>query len=227
MEALSVLFIFDCDGVLVDSEVVVAPVVARCFTACGAVLSADQVLDRYTGLANPEMIRRVASEFSVTFPDTFLEEMERAELEALERELQPVPGMAEVLTELSDGGAVTMCVASSSTPERIRRSLEVTGLASFFGAHLFSAAQVARPKPAPDLFLHAASAMGCGASDCVVVEDSVFGVAAGVAAGMRVIGFTAATHGEDDTAVLLLGAGAEVVARDARELRGVLATLSG
>lgn len=215
------LLIFDCDGVLVDSEVVVAPVVAQCFAAHGAVMTADDVLDRFTGLANPEMIRRVSHEFGVEFPDGFLEHMERAEMVALERELQPVPGMVEVLEELGETSAA-WCVASSSAPERIRRSLEVTGLASFFGDHVFSASEVARPKPAPDLFLHAASVMGVAPASCVVIEDSVFGVAAGVAAGMRVVGFTAATHGDPDADVVLLGAGAEVVAADAVELARLL-----
>jgi HAD superfamily hydrolase (TIGR01509 family) len=223
-----VLLIFDCDGVLVDSEVVVAPVVAQLFSSHGADLTPDEVLDRFTGLANPEMIRRVGAEFGVEFPDGFLAEMELAELAALERGLQPVPGMVELLEGLAEGSAssaVSMCVASSSAPERIRRSLEVTGLASCFGDHVFSAAEVERPKPAPDLFLHAASAMGCAPRECVVVEDSVFGIAAGAAAGMRVIGFTAATHGAAEADVMLLGAGAEVVARDAQELSALLVAL--
>jgi beta-phosphoglucomutase-like phosphatase (HAD superfamily) len=225
-----VLLIFDCDGVLVDSEVVVAPIVAQLFSASGAALTADEVLERFTGLANPEMIRQVGLEFGVEFPDGFLDEMELAELAALERELQPVPGMVALFEGLVDGGVSgavpSMCVASSSAPDRIRRSLEVTGLARFFGDHLFSATEVARPKPAPDLFLHAASAMGCAARECLVVEDSVFGAAAGAAAGMRVIGFTAATHGHAEADVMLLGAGAEVVARDAQELAALLDTLA-
>jgi HAD superfamily hydrolase (TIGR01509 family) len=133
-----------------------------------------------------------------------------------------VPGIAALLDEVGD---VPKCVASSSAAERIRRSLEVTELAGYFGDHVFSAAVVARPKPAPDLFLHAAGAMGFGAGECLVVEDSVFGVAAGVAAGMRVIGFTGATHGDGAADVMLLGAGAESVAADAAELSGLLAGL--
>jgi len=213
------LLIFDCDGVLVDSEVVVAPVVAGLFTAHGATLSGDEVLDRYTGLANPEMIRQVEREFGVTLPERFLAELESAELEALERDLRAVPGMAALLDGLGD---VPVCVASSSAPERIRRSLEVTELAGHFGDHVFSASEVARPKPAPDLFLHAAARMGWSPGECMVVEDSVFGVAAGAAAGMRVIGFTGATHGDDSADVMLLGAGAEAVARDAAELAELL-----
>jgi len=209
------LLIFDCDGVLVDSEVVVAPVVAGLFSAHGAVLAADEVLERYTGLANVEMIRQVEREFSVRFPDGFLDVLERAELDALERDLRPVPGMAALLGGL---GALRMCVASSSAPERIRLSLEVTELAGYFGHNVFSASEVARPKPAPDLFLRAAAAMGAGPAECMVVEDSVFGVVAGVAAGMRVIGFTGATHGDAADDVMLLGAGAESVAGDAEEL---------
>ena len=213
------LLIFDCDGVLVDSEVVVAPVVAGLFTAHGATLSGDEVLDRYTGLANPEMIRQVEREFAVTLPEGFLTELEAAELEAPERDLRAVPGMAALLGVLGD---VPVCVASSSAPERIRRSLEVTELARYFGDHVFSASEVARPKPAPDLFLHAAAAMGRVPGECLVVEDSVFGVAAGVAAGMRVIGFTGATHGDGAAEVMLLGAGAEAVAGDAAELAELL-----
>jgi len=209
------LLIFDCDGVLVDSEVVVAPVVAGLFAAHGAVLSADEVLERYTGMANAEMIRQVEREFGIAFPDGVLDVLERAELDALERDLRPVPGMAALLEGFA---GVAMCVASSSAPERIRLSLEVTELAGYFGHNAFSAAEVARPKPAPDLFLRAAAAMGAVPAECMVVEDSVFGVAAGVAAGMRVIGLTAASHGGPAADVMLLGAGAESVASDAEEL---------
>jgi len=218
------LLIFDCDGVLVDSEVVVAPVVAGLFAAHGAVLSADEVLERYTGMANAEMTRQVEREFGMAFPDGFLDVLERAELDALERDLRPVPGMAALLGGvggvggLGGAGGVAMCVASSSAPERIRLSLDVTELAGYFGHNVFSAAEVARPKPAPDLFLRAAAAMGAVPTECMVVEDSVFGVAAGVAAGMRVIGFTAASHGGPAADVMLLGAGAESVASDAEEL---------
>ena len=135
------------------------------------------------------------------------------------------PNGAEVARRILSAnglGDVPVCVASSSAPERIRRSLEVTELAGHFGDHVFSASEVVRPKPAPDLFLHAAARMGWSPGECMVVEDSVFGVAAGAAAGMRVIGFTGATHGDDSADVMLLGAGAESVARDAAELAELL-----
>jgi HAD superfamily hydrolase (TIGR01509 family) len=194
--------------------------VARFFTAHGAPHSAGEVLDRYTGLANPVMIQRVERECGVQFPAGFLHEMEQAELAALMRDLRPVSGMAALLDSIA---ARPKCVASSSTPERIARSLEVAGLAHHFGAQVFSASMVAQPKPAPDLFLHAAASMGYAPSDCVVVEDSVFGVQGAVAAGMRTIGFTAAAHDVADVGARLLAAGADRIAADAMQLASVLA----
>src|SRR3954453_16434226 len=104
------LLIFDCDGVLVDSEVVVAPVVAGVFTAHGAALTGDEVLERYTGLANPEMIRQVEREFGMTLPEGFLAALESAELDVLERDLRAVPGMKTLLDGLGD---LPRCVPSS------------------------------------------------------------------------------------------------------------------
>ncbi len=126
-----------------------------------------------------------------------------------------------MLTDLA-GRGVPRAVASSSATERIARSLALTGLTDHFAPHLYSASMVPNGKPAPDLFLHAASQLGVEPGDCVVVEDAVPGVLAGVAAGMRVIGFTAAGHCGADHAAGLVGAGADEVAATAAELTDLL-----
>ena len=137
----------------------------------------------------------------------------------LRRELAPVPGIARALAQL-DG---PRCVASSSDPARIRMTLELTGLAGFFGDHIFSGAEVANGKPAPDLFLHAAKTMGAPPAECVVVEDSVQGVRAGVAAAMPVIGFTGGAHAYPGFADTLRAAGAATIIAHMDELPAVLA----
>src|ERR687898_1448269 len=134
-------------------------------------------------------------------------------------ELEAVDGIAEVVAAVS----VPRCVASSSDPERIRRSLELTGLSRFFGSHLFSASMVARGKPAPDLFLLAAQEMHSQPHRCLVIEDSTHGVAAGVAAGMTVIGFTAGRHCTAGLADRLIQHGAADVADTSEALLALLA----
>ncbi|MGH8722574.1 MAG: HAD family hydrolase, partial [Burkholderiales bacterium] len=133
----------------------------------------------------------------------------------LEEELRPVAGVPGLLRTLD----TRRCVASSSAVPRIRQSLTATGLAAFFEPHLFSAGMVANGKPAPDLFEYAAASMDTDAAECVVVEDSRYGVNAGRAAGMHVIGFTAGAHCGPGLAAELLEAGAHEVASDASELR--------
>jgi HAD superfamily hydrolase (TIGR01509 family) len=122
----------------------------------------------------------------------------------LRRDLKPIAGVETAIAALP----YTRCVASSSSLERIRVSLQATGLASLFGANIFSATQVAHGKPAPDLYLFAATRMGVAPEHCVVIEDSALGVAAGRAAGMKVIGFTGAAHAADGAAQGLAAAGA-------------------
>jgi HAD superfamily hydrolase (TIGR01509 family) len=219
MRAEPALVIFDCDSVLVDSEILVVEIEAELLSAEGVTMTVEQVIATCVGLSEVEMHRRIEGEWGVRLSlESATRTAERIEA-AFARALEPVPGMAALLQSLER----RRCVASSSTLPRIRRSLERTGLLHHFGSSLYSATMVPRGKPAPDLFLHAARAMGAPADACVVVEDSPFGVAAGKAAGMFVVGFTAASHCSERLPAQLAAAGADVVVADADGLRALIA----
>ena len=154
------------------------------------------------------LLRTIEAEHRCRLPASFQEALRSRVLKAFELELEAVPGVGAVLDAL----AAPRCVASSSHPERIRRSLELTGLLGHFAPHLFSATMVEHGKPAPDLFLLAAARMRADPARCLVVEDSEVGVRAGKAAGMTVVGFAGAGHVRPDThAARLEAAGADAV----------------
>jgi HAD superfamily hydrolase (TIGR01509 family) len=213
------LHIFDCDGVLVDSELLVTRIESELLRTVGIDLSSEEIATAFVGLSDTEMHRRIEEQWAIRLPSDFAMRKAARLDTAFEVELRPVPGVPELLSQLS----TARCVASSSDVVRIRRSLAATGLTPFFEPHLYSAAMVANGKPAPDLFLHAARSMGVPTGACVVIEDSPYGVAAGRAAGMHVVGFTAGGHCGPGLADELLAAGADVIAADADELRDALA----
>jgi len=180
--------IFDCDGVLVDSEPLAAAEIGALLQGQGAPITLARIYDEFLGRSF-STITDAARAHGVDLGPA-LPGYATALAERFRRELQPVHGMAEVLARLSGPRAV----ASSSAPERLSLSLSLTGLASFFGQHVYSAVQVSRGKPAPDLFLFAAKKLGVDPADCVVIEDSPAGLRAARAAGMRVIGFLGGSH---------------------------------
>ncbi len=212
------LHIFDCDGVLVDSEILVTRIESELLRDVGVDLTPDSIAEAFVGLSDAEMHGRIEADWGVTLPDDFAARKTARLDEVFRAELRAVPGIAIVLETLDE----RRCVASSSSPDRIRTSLVVTGLARFFGPHVFSASNVERGKPAPDLFLSAAEGMQTDPARCVVIEDSAYGVAAGLAAGMRVVGFTGASHCVPALADQLREAGAHVIAQDAEALLDVL-----
>jgi HAD superfamily hydrolase (TIGR01509 family) len=184
------LVIFDCDGVLVDSETISTSVLADFFAKSGVPIDADVIYSRFLGRSMAAMREVVIADYGLTITDDHLEFVRSNMRERIVTDLQPVAGVAEALARLP----VPVCVASSSSPERIRLSLGVTGLLDFFEPHIFSATMVEHGKPAPDLFLHAAREMRTDPSRCVVIEDSPAGVTAAKAAGMRVFAFTGGGH---------------------------------
>jgi HAD superfamily hydrolase (TIGR01509 family) len=215
------VIIFDCDGVLVDSEPLSCAIAAEEFTRVGFPITAEFIAANFTGKRDRDMCAAVEAAANKALPADFLDVLAAATIARFRTSLQPMPHAAEVLAGLTE----PICVASSSRMDRLRMSLEVTGLLRFFEPHLFSATQVARGKPAPDLFLHSAASMGTAPAACIVVEDAPAGVAAAVAAAMAVIGFVGGAHAgpqmEDD----LRAAGAAVVIADLRELPDVIAGL--
>ena len=195
------LVIFDCDGVLVNSEPIANRIMAQVLTETGLPTTLETCYEHFMGRTMSDCVNILASRFAHSVPADFVDVVRQRTLDALGREVEPVPGIAQTLDRIS----MPMCVASSGQLVKMRTTLARTGLLHHFEDRLFSAAGMARGKPHPDIFLHAAEAMGAEAGDCAVIEDSTVGVRAGVAAGMKVFGYAGLT----DTQVLS-GAGAQV-----------------
>lgn len=202
------LVIFDCDGVLVDSETLAVLAFVDVLREAGVPVTPAMV-ERHLGMKQADILVAMAEETGRDIPFDVVGRLWPATRLAFERSLRPMAGIEAFLAAMP---AVKRCVASSSHPERIAVSLALTGLAEAFGPAVFSSHQVARGKPAPDLFLFAAASMGCEPARCLVIEDSVFGVQAARAAGMRAIGFTGGSHIGAGHAARLTAAGAERVA---------------
>jgi HAD superfamily hydrolase (TIGR01509 family) len=199
------LAIFDCDGVLVDSEPIAARLTAEAVSELGWAMSAELAKSEFLGDTFANIIRRVESKLGRSVPPDWPAQSQARLLAALERELPPVHGVRPTLEKLVSSG-VTLAVGSQGSHEKMQLTLRVTGLLPFFEGRIFSATQVARPKPAPDLFLLAAHTLGFAPSQTVVIEDSTRGVKAALAAGMRVLGYTASV-GYD----AIVAAGAEPI----------------
>jgi HAD superfamily hydrolase (TIGR01509 family) len=212
------LLIFDCDGVLVDSEILACRVDAEILGALGFAYSPEEIMRKFVGMSLKDMVRQIEVEHGRALPEDIGERITGAVLRRFEEELQPVAGIRDAILALPH----PRCVASSSAPERIAISLRITGLAHLF-ERVFSAVEVKHGKPAPDLFLHAASQMGAHPQDCVVIEDSPFGVQGACAAGMAVVGFTGGGHCGDDHARRLREAGARIVVGAAADLPAAVA----
>ncbi len=185
------LAIFDCDGVLVDSEVISNTLLAQALTAHGLPTTLAQARATYQGMLLEEIDERAALLLGRALPADWLDRYQRERAEVFRRELQPVAGAGEAVATIA-AADIAVCVASQGRLEKIGLSLALTGLGSLFDPDArFSAEQVPRGKPHPDLFLHAAAQMGRQPRECVVVEDTPSGVQAAVAAGMRVVGYYA------------------------------------
>jgi HAD superfamily hydrolase (TIGR01509 family) len=184
------LVIFDCDGVIVDSEPLANAVLHARLVGLGLELTLEESATRFTGRTMADCVTLIEALLGRSVPDDFVSTVRRETKAAFDDALTPVGGIVEVLASL----ATPFCLASSGSHEKIRHSLRLTGTDRFFDdERIFSAQDVAAGKPAPDLFLHAAASVGAPPARCVVVEDSVPGVQAGVAAGMRVFGYAART----------------------------------
>lgn len=201
----SLLVIFDCDGVLVDSEPIAARLTAESVSELGWEMSAELAKSEFLGDTFSNIIRRVEERIGRRVPADWPARSQAKLLAALERELTPVAGVKSAIEALLAAGA-TLAVGSQGSHEKMQLTLGVTGLLPFFEGRIFSASQVKSPKPAPDLFLLAASTLGFAPSQSVVVEDSTRGVKAALAAGMRILGYTASVGRE-----AIVAAGAEPV----------------
>ena len=184
------LVIFDCDGVLIDSEIISAKMLVAELARLGVTIDLDYVARHFLGRSYPTVMQQIREEFGLNLPEAFEEQYRNRLLAAFERDLTIMPGIAEVIGAL----AVPYCIATSSSPRRARRSLEIVAFPGLEETPLFTASMVEHGKPAPDLFLLAAEKMGVKPGDCLVIEDSLNGIRAAHAAGMEVLRFTGGTH---------------------------------
>lgn len=209
--------IFDCDGVLVDSEALANRVALRLLAAAGIYIPEPEYSSRYAGLMEADILLDLRSRHE-GIPDDFLERHAEAARRAMEEELRPIAGMPELLRTL----ARPLSVASNSSESHVRHALRIAGAEDLFEGRIFSARQVPRPKPAPDVYLHALAQLGLRPEAAVVVEDSITGVTAARAAGLEVIAFLGAAHIFEGHEARVQAAGAARFARTPEALHAQL-----
>lgn len=209
------LVIFDCDGVLVDSELITNRVFAQMLNEVGITLSLEDMFDRFVGRSTQQCVEIVAQLLGRPVPQHFIAEYHARSAAALKAELKAVPEIETVLAALR----VPYCVASSGSHEKMQTTLGVTGLLPLFHGKMYSVTEVAQSKPFPDVFLHAAREQGASPGECAVIEDTPTEVTAGVAAGMTVFGYCGLTPRQR-----LVAAGAHHTFERMRDLPGLLAT---
>jgi HAD superfamily hydrolase (TIGR01509 family) len=212
------LIIFDCDGVLVDSEVISCRAHAEVLTRHGYPITSEQVYDRFLGRSTRQANLEIEAELGRSLPDDFHTQLQDELFRSFEADLQAVPHIHGALDQI----AQPICVASSGSPERMRVSLGRAALHERFAPNIFSALQVKNGKPAPDLFLFAAGQMKVPPERCLVIEDSLPGITAARAAGMAVFGFCGGSHCRPGHAEALRTAGAAITFADMRELPGLI-----
>jgi HAD superfamily hydrolase (TIGR01509 family) len=216
------LVIFDCDGVLVDSEIISCRVHAEVLTRHGYPITAEQVCKRFLGRSAQDAGLELERELGRPLPEAYDLERRTELLEALANSCEPIPHLELAL----DAIAAPICVASSAAHEKIFTTLSRNGLYFRFAPNIFSGSQVANGKPAPDLFLFAASQMAVPPQRCVVIEDSVPGIIGAAAAGMIVLGFHGGSHCQAGDDAALRAAGATATFDDMRQLPDLLASIA-
>jgi HAD superfamily hydrolase (TIGR01509 family) len=208
------LVIFDCDGVLVDSEVISCRAHSQTLTRHGYPITPEGVLKRFLGVSDREARQIVETETGRKLPDDFELQVKQATLQFYAGDLEAISYVGETIAALN----LPTCVASSGTPEKIHHGLTCAGLYDLLAPNIFSASQVKRGKPAPDLFLFAAERMAAAPERCLVIEDSIPGITGARAAGMTVLGFHGGSHCQPGHAETLRAAGALLTFDDMRQL---------
>lgn len=208
------LIIFDCDGVLVDSEHITINVLTTLLNEMGIVVTADEIYGRFHGRSSTQWLAQIAEILGEPLPETFFPTLRQRAAVALWEQVTPIDGIVETLDTIQ----TPVCVASSGDPDKMALTLGRTGLLPRFGEKVYSVRDVQRPKPFPDIYLHAARENGVRPSQCAVIEDSPTGVLAAVTAGMFVFGYCADTPQQQ-----LQHAGAQVLFADMRQLPLLLA----
>lgn len=218
------LVIFDCDGVLVDSEIIAARIDAELLTSAGYEISAEEISEVYAGLTFKDIMMRVEEKSRIPFQASLIDKEEQLVDRRLRSDVRAIDGAHAAVAAV----AVPRCVCSNSRSERIEFMLEKVQLLPFFASRIFSSLETptGKSKPAPDVFRFAAEKLKADPANTFVIEDSVHGVIGAKTAGMRVIGFTGAAHSYPGHADALTEAGAETVIRRWAELKSVIAALS-
>ncbi|MGV1958053.1 HAD family hydrolase [Agrobacterium sp. 22-214-1] len=218
------LIIFDCDGVLVDSEIIAAQVESRLLTEAGYPISVEEMGERFAGMTWKNILLQVESEASIPLSASLLDKSEKLLDMRLERDVKIIEGVKFALSRLT----TPRCICSNSSSHRLDMMLTKVGLKPYFAPHIYSAKDLGadRVKPKPDIFLHGAAQLGVSPDRVVVVEDSVHGIHGARAAGMRVIGFTGASHTYPSHADRLTDAGAETVISRMQDLPAVIAAMA-
>ena len=218
------LIIFDCDGVLVDSEIIAADVESKLLTEAGYPISTEEMGERFSGMTWQQILFEVERQASIPLSASLLEKSEQILDLRLEKEVKAIAGIPLALSRLP----LPRCICSNSSSRRLDMMLTKVGLKELFAPNIFSAQDLGpdRAKPKPDIFLHAAKQLNVSPSKAIVIEDSVHGVNAARSAGMRVIGFTGASHTYPSHADRLTDAGAETVIARMNDLPGVVMALS-
>lgn len=218
------LIIFDCDGVLVDSEIIASEVEAELLTEAGFPISTEEMSERFAGLTFKDTLLTIEKEADIPFSASLLARQETVLDARLASDVKIVNGVAAMLPQLT----LPHCICSNSTSKRLAMMLSKVGIQAHFGQHIYSARDIGEnaAKPKPDIFLHGAKQFGIDPSRVLVIEDSVHGVHGARAAGMRVVGFTGGSHTYPSHADRLTEAGAETVISRMSAFPGVVAALS-
>ncbi|MCL2473904.1 MAG: HAD family phosphatase [Alphaproteobacteria bacterium] len=222
MNLQQTLFLFDCDGVLVDSEFIACEIVANELNKIGFNITTQEYILRFCGRTDEEEKQIIEKEMGKPLPENFRQAVRQKTYKEFSSRLLPIKGIEKILTSLSN-----KCVASGGSLEKINNSLRLTKLDSFFlNEEIFSASMVARGKPNPDLFLHAAHCMGYLPSECFVIEDSISGIQAAKAANMKAIGFIGGSHCSPAHKAILLNEGADFVFDNMADLSEYIKTIA-
>ena len=218
------LIIFDCDGVLVDSEIIAAQVESELLTEAGYPISPDEIAERFTGLTWPSILLLVEREAGIPLSASLIDKSDRNLDVRLANEVEAIEDIAKVVSALK----LPKCICSNSSNKRLELMLKRTGLYDLFAPDIFAAGEVGtkKGKPAPDVFLYAAEKFGADPKKTIVIEDSVHGIHGARAAGMRVIGFTGGGHTYPGHSDRLMEAGAETVINRHRDLPAVIEAMS-
>lgn len=212
------MIIFDCDGVILDSEALGTEIDIACLKKYNIDISAERYNRDFCGLSYPSVIKKIHAETDILLPDHFMQETSELLEKAFETDLQAIMGVGAFLSDLR-ARKLPYALASSSSVKRLQHSLSCVGLYDDFADCLYSAEMVTHGKPAPDLFLYAASKHNIDPNKCTVIEDSPYGIQAAKAADMTAIGFIGGGHCDADRAELLLSAGANHIMNSYEDLR--------